>query len=326
MSKTRSTPWGWIVFATLLFLAIGGVGMSLVGVAMRVDAENTSVENVGVIDLSGAISDEGVSNTFGGSSGGAREIIGEIEKARKDQTIKAVVIRINSPGGSAAASQEIFNAVQKLKTVKPVVCSMGDIAASGGYYVAAGCDTIYANASTLTGSIGVISQFLNYSALFKKLGLDEATIKSGKFKDAGNPSRSLTPQERQLFQAMIDDVYQQFVSDVAKGRKGKLTRAQIVQLADGRVYTGAQAQRLKLVDKLGGLSEAVADAAKRAKIKGEPKVKYLSKGGGVLGSLLGSKSDANLSSQIGAAAGEAFARGLVQQLKSEAATNVPSLR
>lgn len=328
MNKPSSKPWGWMVFAALSLLLVAGVGLSLMGAALGNDTESTTGEKIGVIELSGAISDEGASGVLGGSTGGAREIIEQIEKARKDSSIKAVVIRVNSPGGSAAASQEMFNAVQKLKAVKPVVCSMGDLAASGGYYVAAACDTIYANGSTLTGSIGVISQFLNYGALFRKVGLDETTIKSGQFKDAGNPSRPLTPQEKQLFQAMINDVYRQFVDDIAKGRKGKLTRAQIVKLADGRVYTGSQAQKFKLVDKIGGLSEAIFEAAKRASISGEPKVKYLNSRGGVLGSLLGSSNEssaAKFSSEIGKSAGESFARSLLQQLKADE-SNIPTLR
>ena len=312
----------------LPIFTIAGVGLSLVGAAFGSANENVVGERIGVIELSGAISDEGASGVLGGSTGGARDIIEQIDKARKDKTIKAVVIRVNSPGGSAAASQEMFNAVQKLKATKPVVCSMGDLAASGGYYVAAACDTIYANGSTLTGSIGVISQFLNYGALFRRVGLDETTIKSGKFKDAGNPSRPLTLQERQLFQAMINDVYRQFVDDIAKGRKGKLTRAQIVKLADGRVYTGSQAQKLKLVDKIGGLSDAIAEAAKRASLSGEPNVKYMNSRGGLLGSLLGSSGEssaASLTGEVGSAAGEAFARSLIQQLKSDS-SSIPTLR
>jgi protease-4 len=277
------------------------------------------------VELSGEISDGG--GTGFSRNRGARDFIDDIEDARKDKSIKAIVIRINSPGGSAAASQEMFRAVRKLG--KPVICSMGDLAASGGYYVASACDTIYANGSTLTGSIGVISQFLNYSTLFKKVGLDQATIKSGKFKDAGNPARPLTAEERQLFQAMIMNVYNQFVDDVATGRKGKLTRTQVLKLADGRVYTGLQAKQNKLVDNIGGLQDAIEDAAKRAGISGDPKIKEYG-GGGMLGSILGSKAETGAEKAIsgtgtivGDAAGHAFMAALRNEMNAEASSPTP---
>jgi protease-4 len=248
--------------------------MILIGAAVGgADSGSSLNPRVGLVELSGAIMDEGAGSLIGGRTRGARDVIKALEAARKDDSIKAVVIRINSPGGSAAASQEMFNAVRRLKADKPVVCSMGDVAASGGYYVAAACDSIYANGSTLTGSIGVISQFVNYSYLFQKGWLGQETVKSGQFKDAGNPSRPLTPAERQLFQAMVMNVYGQFVNDVLEGRKGKLTRAQLLKLADGRVYTGLQAKNNKLIDAIGGLHEAVREAARLGNIKASPRSK-----------------------------------------------------
>jgi protease-4 len=218
----------------------------------------------------------------------------------------------------------MFQAVRRLGAEKPVICSMGDVAASGGYYVAAACDKIYANGSTLTGSIGVISQFVNYGELFRKVGLDETTVKSGRFKDAGNPTRPLTPAERALFQQMIGDVYQQFTADVLVGRQkptgGKLTRQKLLALADGRVYTGRQAKASLLVDENGGLYDAIQEAGKLGKLPGKPNVRNLSSGGG-LGSLLGASSRGSLDS-IGQTLGQAFARGAVSQIKSES-TNVP---
>ncbi|RYF46047.1 MAG: S49 family peptidase [Cytophagaceae bacterium] len=140
-----------------------------------------SQPKIGLIEVSGAISDEGARGLLGvGSAGGARDFMKQTEKAAEDDSIKAVVIRVNSPGGSASASQEMFQAVQRLRAKKPVICSMGDVAASGGYYIAAGCDKIYANPATITGSIGVISQFPNYGELARKLGVGETTVKSGK--------------------------------------------------------------------------------------------------------------------------------------------------
>lgn len=320
MKRSNSTPWGWIVFSSLLLLLVGGIGLKLVELVGGGSAA-PSGSRIGLIEVTGEISDSGSSSAFGGSSGGARSVIEELDAARRDPTIKAVVIRVNSPGGSAAASQEMYQAVRRVG--KPVVCSMGDLAASGGYYVASSCDVIYANGSSLTGSIGVISQFLNYGDLFKKLGLNQATFKSGAFKDAGSPTRALTPPEKQLFQAMIMNVYNQFVDDVARGRKGKLTRAQILKLADGRVYTGQQAQANKLIDKLGGLDDAVREAARRGGISGEPKVKKLGRGGGVLGSLLGAEdsSISQIGASLGQSAGQAFAAGIDKQMRANAAFN-----
>ncbi|HEX8835229.1 MAG TPA: S49 family peptidase, partial [Abditibacteriaceae bacterium] len=181
-------------------------------------------------------------------------------------------------------------------------------------------------------SIGVISQFMNYKDLFKKVGLDTATIKSGKFKDAGNPARDLTPEERQLFQQMINDVYQQFIDDVAAGRKGKLTRAQLLKLADGRVYTGRQAKNNKLIDHLGGLQDAIAAAAKRGGISGEPKVKEFGSGG-LFGSMFGAEAESAVAQSVasaGAAAGDAAGKALVQSLQnsteSSAVRSAPQMR
>jgi protease-4 len=286
---------------------------------------------VGIVEVSGAIMDEGQGSTFSRIPG-ARDIIEDLEAARVDTNIKAVVVRVNSPGGSPSASKEIYRAIQRLKEDKPVICSMGDVAASGGYYVAVACDQIYANGSTLTGSIGVISQFFTFQDLFKKVGLNSATIKSGQFKDAGNPARNLTPAERQLFQQMIFDIYNQFVDDVAAGRKGKLTRNQILKLADGRVYTGRQALNNKLVDKEGGLYEAVAAAAKEGGIEGKPRTKNFSSGDG-LGALFAAESSTSadqLVTGVGAAAGDAAGRAFVEQLRNQArndvTTSAPQLR
>lgn len=326
MNKQRSTPWGWIIFGVCAIGVVALTGISFIALATGGGDGGAAVgPRIALIELSGEIADEGSKGLS--RSRGARDFIEDVEAARKDDSIKAVVIRVNSPGGSAAASQEMFRAVRRLG--KPTICSMGDVAASGGYYVAAACDTIYANGSTLTGSIGVISQFLNYQSLFQKVGLDQATIKSGKFKDAGNPARKLTPEERQLFQAMIMSVYNQFVDDVALGRKGKLTRPQVAKLADGRVYTGLQAKQNKLIDSVGGLQEAVAEAAKRANISGEPKLKKFGSGG-VLGSLLGASAESSITHTLGNAgaaagdaAGQAFIVSIKQQLQAESNQSTP---
>ena len=306
------------------------LGMGFIALAVN-GGDSTAGPRVGLVELTGPIADSGSGSAFSRVPG-ARDVIEDLDRAGRDTAIQAVVLRINSPGGSPSASQEMYRAVKKLAQKKPVICSMGDVAASGGYYVAAACDEIYANESTITGSIGVITQLLNYQALAKKLGLETQTLKSGEFKDAGNPARPLTPRERQLFQALIRDIYNQFVDDVAAGRKGKngkLTRARVLQLADGRVYTGRQAKANGLIDKLGGLEEAVDAAAQKAGMTGEPKVKNLSKGGG-LGSLLSAESsiDRNLTSAASSAAtavGDAAGRAFVERLKQEGRTDAASL-
>ena len=306
--------WPWL--ALLLFLGIAMLGLLLIGALFG----NETKPSVGLIEVSGAITDSGASSLLGGTSGGAREFIRQVEAARADDNIKSVVIRINSPGGAASASQEMYEAVMRLRAKKPVICSMGDVAASGGYYTAAACTKIYANRATTTGSIGVITELLNYQELARKVGIDQAIIKSGKFKDAGNPARPLTAEEKQLFQNLINNLYNQFVNDVVDGRKeatkGQLTRAKLLLLADGRVYTGEQAVANKLIDETGDLYTAVRYAAKAGGLKEDAPVTPLSSGGG-LGSLFGASANSALNG-VGEQTGAAFARGAIGQFKAQA--------
>jgi protease-4 len=216
-------------------------------------------EKVAVIRLSGVIaesSQQGLLATGGISPRIVREYL---IMAERDSGVKAVVLRIDSPGGSAAASQEIASSIRRFKedTGKPVVVSMGDIAASGGYYISAYADSIVANPSTLTGSIGVISQFIYIEGLLDKLGLELETVKSGKHKDMG--IWPLTEEQRQIMQDITDDLYIQFVSTVAEGRGLAVER--VTELATGQLYTGTQALNLGLIDELGGLDTAVDIAA-----------------------------------------------------------------
>lgn len=199
-----------------------------------------------------------------GPPGIAEEIIKDLKAAGEDNDCAAVVMRINSPGGSAAASQEIAAEVLKLKRKKPVIISMGDVAASGGYYIAAVADSIVANPATITGSIGVITDFPNLEGLFRKLGINLETVKSGPYKDLGNPARSLTDEEREMVQKQILMVYDQFVKTVAEGRD--LPEAEVRKLADGRIYIGEEALKHKLIDQLGTFQDALDDAAKRARL------------------------------------------------------------
>lgn len=315
--QRKSGPGVWLWLALLAIFSFGIVGYRLLAALAPAAAQ----PSVGLIEVSGAISDAGASTLLGGTSGGARQFIRQTEAARKDPQIKAVVIRVNSPGGSASASQEMYQAVMRLRKEKPVICSMGDVAASGGYYTAAACNKIYANRATTTGSIGVITSLLNYQELFAKIGLDQATIKSGKFKDAGNPARPLTPEERQLFQQLINNLYNQFVDDVVAGRKdatkGALTREKLIKLADGRVYTGEQAVKNGLIDETGDLFTAVNYARQQGKLPDDAPVKALSGGGGGLLSVFGANSQSAVES-LSQGAGSAFARGAMNEFKSEA--------
>lgn len=216
-------------------------------------------EGIGVLLIEGSIED---------SSG----TIQELKRFGETQEIKAIVVRIDSPGGGVAPTQEIYTEIQKLKKKKPVIASLGGVAASGGYYIASACDQIIANPGTLTGSIGVIMELGNVEELMRKLGLKRETIKSGPHKDIGSPLRPLSREGRAILQSLVDNVHGQFVSAVAKGRK--IPEDKVRKLADGRVYSGEQARELGLVDLLGNMEDAIDVAVKRAGIKGEPQVIY----------------------------------------------------
>ncbi len=219
-------------------------------------------ERISVIKLDGVISDS-PNSTFFKDSTSSSSVLDSIIKATKDQSVKAIVIRINSPGGTVAASQELYKAVLNARKKKPVVITMGDIAASGGYYISSAADAIFANPGTLTGSIGVITSYLNFYDLLNKIGVKGVVIKSGDFKDIGNPTRPMTEQEKKILQALLDDTYDQFLTDVSKGRN--IPKSTLAKIARGLIYTGKQAKRVKLVDYLGDYSQAVKHAQKLAK-------------------------------------------------------------
>jgi protease-4 len=199
-------------------------------------------------------------------------VIEQLVKFAKDDSVKAIVFRIESPGGGVSPSQELYREIRRSAEKKPVVASMGSVAASGGYYIASGVKKIYANPGTITGSIGVIAQFTNLEELFKKIGFRMEVVKSGVFKDVGNPGRAMTAEERAYLQKLLDNVHQQFVRDVARGRR--MPEEKVREIADGRILTGEQAKEMGLVDELGGLNDAVDAAAKMAGITGEPKLVY----------------------------------------------------
>ena len=193
-----------------------------------------------------------------------------IHAYRDDPSVKAIVMRIDSPGGSVAPVQEIYTELEKME--KPIVASMAGSAASGGYYIACAADTILANPGTLTGSIGVIMQFTRMKGLYDKVGLEHQVIKSGQFKDTGSPFRTLTEAEQAVLQATVDDVYNQFVDTIAEARGHLLTRTEVVELADGRIFSGKQALDSKLIDQLGNLPDAIKIAGELGGIEGKPKV------------------------------------------------------
>jgi len=189
----------------------------------------------------------------------------------ESRAVKAIVFRINSPGGAIAPSQEIYNAVKRARdSGTPIVVSMSSVAASGGYYAACGADTIMANPGTTTGSIGVIAEIPNVSGLLKKIGVSFTTVKSGKFKDTGTPYRNITPAERAYLQSWIDDAFDQFVTVVSKERN--IPKKKLLKIADGRVFTGRQAKKLGLIDLLGDFEDAVNLAAKMGHISGKPQI------------------------------------------------------
>lgn len=195
----------------------------------------------------------------------------KIERLKRDKSVKALVIRVDSPGGSVGASQEIYRAIERFRAEgKPVVVSMGNVAASGGYYVSAPADYIFANPGTITGSIGVIIQHVAYKELMEKIGVKATAIKTGKFKDTLNPFRELTPEEKKYLQETINEAYEQFLEAILRYRGKKISEEKLREVADGRVLTGERAKELGLVDDIGGLEDAVEKAKELA---GVPKAR-----------------------------------------------------
>ncbi len=198
-------------------------------------------------------------------------VVRELQEHQDNPSARAMVLRINSPGGVVGPTQEIYAAVKRFrKAGKPVVASLGSVAASGGYYVATAADQIYANPGSLTGSIGVVMQMTNVEGLLKKVGVEYVVVKSGRYKDIGNFARAMSPEERRILQALLDDVYNQFVDAVAQGRA--LDRQAVLGFADGRIVSGQQAKEIGMVDALGGLEDAIEAAAQLAGLPKRPKL------------------------------------------------------
>ena len=218
-------------------------------------------DKIAIVEVKGVISQ---------SSG----VIEDLQQYLADDGVKAIVLRVDSPGGGVGPAQEIYREIMRIRSTskKKVVTSMGSVAASGGYYIACASDRIVANPGTITGSIGVIMQFSNLEELLKKIGVKGVVLKSGEHKDIGSPFREMTPEEKRIMQEVLDNVHQQFIQAVADGRK--LERSKVAQIADGRILTGEQAKNLGLVDQLGNLQDTIDVAAKMVGIEGKPNVLY----------------------------------------------------
>lgn len=268
----------------LVFLAAVGFYMKSMGTSSTTAKKQffSKSNQIGVIELNGAIMD-------------SKKWLGQIEQFEEDNMIKAVLIRINSPGGAVGPSQEIHDAVKKLSEKKPTYVSMGSVCASGGYYVAVAAKKIYATPGTITASIGVIMQFADMSKLFQWAKVSPYNIKTGKYKDVGNPAREMSEDEKDLLQKMIMNVLSQFRRAVSEGRK--LPMDKVIEVSDGRIMSGEQAKELKLVDELGGINDAAAALAKEAGIQGKPQLVYISKKRHLLEALLGGDEDADSESR-----------------------------
>jgi protease-4 len=256
----KSRTWLWVLLGagvffifviaitTLLVVAVhGGRGGDFGGYG----------DKIAVVDLEGVIIEP-------------QTVVKQLKDFADDDSVKAIIIHINTPGGGAAASQEIYEEVRRVAKKKRVVSSIETLGASGGYYVAAGTDKIYANRASIVGSIGVIAEWINYGELLKWAKLKDETMKAGALKDAGNPARDMTPAERAYFQTQLDDMHGQFIAAVADGRKMKIE--DLKPIADGRVWTGQQALSLHMIDEIGDFQHAVEQTAKDVHISGEPEL------------------------------------------------------
>lgn len=262
--KDNSGRWFWGIFLSLFLLVMIVVAISFFAFASAIKRDGGefvsggSGDKIAIVEINDVI----VSS---------EKTVEQIKKFREDKSIKAIILRVNTPGGGVAASQEIYEEVKKTRdSGKIIVVSMGSIAASGGYYIAVGSSLIIANPGTLTGSIGVIAQFISIKDLAEKLGINQTTIKSGNLKDAGNPFRQMNDTDKAYFQDVVDNSFGQFLDVVAKERK--MDKQTLLQYANGRVFTGLQAMEYGLIDSLGTFEDAIRITGKMAGIEGEPRI------------------------------------------------------
>ena len=262
----KSRPgWFWPVIILGSLLLLGLLFWALIWAAMHSSDETSNTaaaftsDRIAVIDLTGVIID-------------AEKVDTQLRKFGDDASVKAIVLRIDSPGGGAAASQEIYHEVLRIRAEKhkKIVASIQSVGASGAYYIASACDRIYANEASVVGSIGVIMEWTNYGDLFRWAKLKSVVVHAGALKDAGDPTHDMTPEEAAYFQSLVDNMYGQFIHDVADGRH--VDPAKIQPLATGQVWTGQQSLALGLIDKIGGYRIALIDTARSVGIKSEPAI------------------------------------------------------
>jgi protease-4 len=264
-----------VLLLALFFLAMAGLSIWQVQ-EKGGPAAAYGPDTVGVIEINGAISAESPTNLFGSAGASSDDIMDAIKTAREREDIKVLLLRINSPGGTAVASQEIGIELDKLRSAgKKVVVSMGEICASGGYWIACSSDHIVANGGSLTGSIGVIMELTNIEGLYEKLGLQQEVIKSAPHKDIGSSYRDMTPEERKLLQDIVDDSYEQFLDQVRRGRRGKIEEDKLMQIADGRIFSGRMGLEMGLVDSLGNYYDAIDVARSIAGLDSNSRIEVL---------------------------------------------------
>ncbi len=281
--KTHPLLSGCLITALVVFFFLGVTVLAYSFLGK--DRLLASRDKVGVVEIKGVLVD-------------GKSTLKQLDRFRDDNSIKAIVLRIDSPGGAVGPAQEILREVEKVRLKKKIVASLGTVAASGGYYIACGANLIMANRGTATGSIGVIMEFTNVEELTKKVGLDFFTLKSGKYKDVGSPFRSMTPEEKGYMQQLLDNIYQQFISDVARNRKIPVDKMR--SLAEGKVYTGEQAKQVGLVDEFGNVEDAIEKAGRLGGIKGKVEAVYPQKEGfSLLRLLMGEAGEESLSNLVG---------------------------
>jgi protease-4 len=256
---SRRHPYLFFILIWSSIIATTMIGMTILIILGTRDADFEFGEKVGIIEISGVITD-------------AKNTIYNLKRFREDNSIKAIVIRIDSPGGAVGPSQEIYREIRKTSGSKKIIASMGTIAASGGYYVAAGTDGIVANPGTITGSIGVVMGFTNYQELLRKIGLVPVVVKSGEYKDLGSPVREMKAKEKKILQDFAQKIHRQFVMDIVEGRN--MDKADVESLADGRIFTGEESKELGLIDRIGNFEDAVEWAGRMGGIKGKISTVY----------------------------------------------------
>lgn len=258
----------WIVVGLL----IAGYLIAMVfAVSSAIGGGSGGSDKIAVIKISGIMSSSGLSGGLFGESGTtAEKVVGDLKKAEEDPDVKSIILRIDSPGGTASSGQEIYSQVKRTRKSKPVVASIADVGASAAYWAASSTDEIIAGPASDVGSIGVIISVPNYKGLMDKLGISFVTITQGKYKSIGDPARPMTEEEKQILRGQSEVIYRRFISDVATGRRMKVP--EVEKLADGLAWPGSQAIEMKLVDRLGNWQDAVDRAAKLGKIEGKPEI------------------------------------------------------